>query len=50
MGVWPRRATPLVGIEGLDAIERQAGRFAELIRRAAESLPDHSVHFTGYAR
>nr|WP_314526608.1 tryptophan halogenase family protein [uncultured Brevundimonas sp.] len=49
-GVWPRRASPLVEIEPLDAVERQAKQFAQLIARAVATLPDHSNHFTGYAR
>ena len=50
LGVWPRRATPLVEIEPLDAVERQARQFAQLIARAVAALPDHSIHFTGYSR
>ena len=49
LGVWPRQATPLVGIDKLDDVERQAARFADLIRQAVASLPPHSEHFTGYA-
>ena len=49
LGTWPRRASPLVSIDSLDDIERQAGRFADLIRQAVASLPAHSEHFTGYA-
>lgn len=49
LGVWPRKATPLVGLDPLDTVERQASRFADLIRQAVSSLPAHTAHFTGYA-
>ena len=49
LGVWPHRASPLVSIDGLDDVERQATRFADLIRQAVASLPAHSEHFTGHA-
>ncbi|GAW42290.1 Flavin-dependent tryptophan halogenase RebH [Brevundimonas sp. SH203] len=49
-GVWPKRLSPLVEIEPLEAVERQATQFSQLIARAVASLPDHSHHFTGYAR
>ncbi|MFN7111557.1 MAG: tryptophan halogenase family protein [Brevundimonas sp.] len=49
LGVWPRRATPLVAMDKLEDVERQAARFADLVRQAVASLPPHSEHFTGYA-
>jgi tryptophan halogenase len=42
LGVWPQQAAPQVGREPLAAVEQQAGRFAELIRAAARTVPPHA--------
>ncbi|NBB51952.1 tryptophan halogenase [Rhizobium sp. CRIBSB] len=39
LGLWPRRATPLVAALDIDQVETQAHRLAGLIARAAASLP-----------
>ena len=46
LGVWPQQAAPQVGREPLAAVEQQAGRFAELIRAAARSVPPHADFLT----
>ena len=43
LGVWPRRATPLVAALDIDQVETQAHRLAELIARAAASLPNQDA-------
>jgi tryptophan 7-halogenase len=47
LGVWPRRISPLVDRLDLDGVERQARRIADLIARAATSLPDHQTYLNG---
>jgi len=44
LGVWPRRVSPLVQRLDLDQVQAQAARLAELIGRAAASLPDHATY------
>lgn len=44
LGVWPGRVSPLVGRLDLRRMEAQAERLAELIGRAAMSLPDHKAY------
>ena len=50
LGAWPKQASPLVCIDDLGSVDRQARQFAQLIARAAAALPDHSTTFTGYTR
>ena len=46
LGVWPRRVSPLVDRLELSRVEAQARRLADLIERAATSLPDHRDYLT----
>lgn len=44
LGVWPKRVSPLVERQDLADMEAQAARLADLIGRAAGSLPDHRAY------
>ena len=46
LGVWPRRVSPLVERLDLARVEAQAARMADLIGKAAASLPDHQTYLT----
>ena len=46
LGVWPRRVSPLVERLDLAKGEAQAVRVAELIGKAAASLPDHQTYLS----
>ncbi|QQQ18814.1 tryptophan 7-halogenase [Brevundimonas vitis] len=50
LGVWPRRVSPLVQRLDLDQVQAQAGRLADLIGRAAASLPDHAAYLDARRR
>jgi len=47
LNVWPRRVSPLVDRLDPDRVEAQARRLADLIGRAAASLPDHQAYLAG---